>query len=205
MNNKTFKLLIIVCFLTIQTSLNAQKALNNKIGLTFSPLGISNLIGKSDNTSYIIKDKSFYSLGVTYMRGLNKWLDIETGLEYSNHNIGITPDFLNVIYMRTSEVKLILLNIPATVRANFLKYFFVNGGVLIDINVSDNIYIDNQTGIGGIVGFGANYNFDFGLSLFLNPYIKAHSWIDVGKREKILEKGLRFGITYDLRKIIKKK
>jgi hypothetical protein len=204
MNCRTLKLLIIVCLLTVQTSLDAQKKYSNKTGITFSSLGVNDIFGKSGNAKYIYEGKNFYTFGLTYIRGLNKWLEIETGLEYLNHNIKVNPNTLNDIFMRTQDTKLLLLNIPATLRANFLKYFFVNGGVLIDIDVSNNRYIENQTGIGGIAGLGVNYDFNCGLSVFLNPYIKAHSWVDVGERQKILEKGFRLGITYDLRKIIKK-
>jgi hypothetical protein len=185
--------------------LNAQKKYSNRAGITFSSLGVNDILGKSGNDGYIYEGKNFYTFGLTYIRGLNKWLEIETGLEYSSHNINISPNILlDNIFMRTRNTKLVLLNIPATLRANFLKYFFINGGILIDIDVSNNSYIGNQTGIGGIAGFGVNYNFDCGLSIFLNPYIKAHSWTDVGMRQKILEKGFRLGIAYDLRKIIKK-
>jgi hypothetical protein len=107
--------------------------------------------------------------------------------------------------MRTQKTEVNLLNVPATLKVKFLKYFFVNAGVLIDIDVSNSIYFENQTGFGGIAGFGANYDFNSGLSVFLNPYIKAHSWIDVSRRQKILEKGFRLGVTYDLRKILKRK
>jgi hypothetical protein len=195
----------------LQTSLNAQKEpgkLNNKIGLTFSSFGVNDIFGQSDDVSYKNDIKSFYTLGATYIRGLNRWLDVETGVEYSSYKVNATPNTLpgNAIYMRKPETKLNLLSVPATLRVNFFKYFFINGGILIDVDVDvSSNYLENQTGIGGIAGIGANYNFDFGLSLFFNPYIKAHSWLDFGPRQKILEKGFRFGIAYDLRRIIKKK
>jgi hypothetical protein len=208
MNNKTLKLWVVVCFLAVQTSLNAQKEHNSRIGLTVSSLGVGSIIGESSSTNYDLEDKSFYTAGLTYIKGLNKWLDVEAGVEYSNHNIGITPNFWNGaenVYMRIQKVKLQLFNIPVMLKANFLKYFFVNGGLLVDIDITNSDYIKNQTGIGGIVGLGASYDFDFGLSVFLNPYIKAHSWIDISEREKILEKGFRLGITCDLHRIIKQK
>jgi hypothetical protein len=186
--------------------LNAQKELNNKIGVTFSSLGVDDVFKKLDAERYGYEGKNFYTLGLTYIRGMNNWLDIEIGLEYSNHNIGIIPNTIigSNIFMQTQETKIALLGVPATLRINFLKYFFINAGVLIDIDCSRNIYFENQTGIGGVAGFGVNYNFDFGLSVFLNPYIKAHSWVDVGRQQKILEKGFKLGIAYDLHKILKK-
>jgi hypothetical protein len=186
--------------------LNAQKALNNKIGVTFASFGVNDIFGGINNADYNYKGTSFYTVGISYIRGLNKWLEIETGLEYSKQNIRLIPNIYPglEIFMRTEKMELILLNVPATLRANFLKYFFINGGLLIDLDISNNIFIENQTGIGGIVGLGVNYDFNFGLSVFLNPYIKAHSWIYAGERQKILEKGFRLGVTYDLRRIIKK-
>jgi long-subunit fatty acid transport protein len=187
--------------------LQAQKELSNKIGVTFSSLGTNDIFEKSNTTNYNYEGENFYTLGLTYIRGFNKWLEIETGLEYSRHNINIA---LNIMpgtnaFKRTQKTNISLLNIPVTLRFKFLKYFFVNGGVLIDIDASNSVYFENQTGFGAIAGFGANYDFDCGLSVFLNPYIKAHSWIDVGAQQKILEKGFRLGVAYDLRKIFKKK
>lgn len=216
MNYRTFKLLVIICLLAIRTSLyaqeesgilNAKNELTNKIGITFSSLGVNDIFGESDVSDYSYEAKNFYTLGLTYIRGLNKWLAIETGLEYSRHNIGIVPNIMpgENMFMKTQKTEMNLLNVPVTLRAKFLKYFFVNAGVLIDIDVSNSIYFENQTGFGGIVGVGVNYDFDFGLSVFLNPYIKAHSWIDVGTQQKVLEKGFRLGVAYDLRKILKKK
>jgi hypothetical protein len=207
MKHGILTLLIIVCLPAAQTLLNAQTKFDNKIGITASSLGVNDIFGDLGDANYSVEGKNFFTLGATYIRGFNKWLNIETGLEYSRHNISVARnDFPGTtVFMRTSETQLHLFNVPATLRANFLKYFFVNGGILIDIDISNDMYLENQTGIGGIVGVGVNYDFDFGLSLFLNPYIKAHSWIDVGTRQKILEKGFRLGITYDLRKIIKKK
>jgi hypothetical protein len=207
MNYRIFRLLIIICLLTVQTSLNAQKELSNKIGITFSSLGVNDIFNQSDNEHYTYEGKSFYTFGLTYIRGLNKWLEIETGLEYSKHNIDVIPNVMPGVppsFVRTPKTDITLFNIPVTLRAKFLKYFFVNAGLLVDMDVSKDIYLENQTGFGGIVGFGANYDFDCGLSVFLNPYIKAHSWIDVGAKQKILEKGFRLGITYDLWKILKK-
>jgi hypothetical protein len=205
-NNTVFKLILIICLSAMQTSLIAQKELSNKLGITFSSFGANDIVGDISYTNYNYKATSFYTAGFSYIRGLNKWLEIETGLEYSKHTIQIIPTVFPdmEIFMQTQKTKLSLFNLPVTLRANFLKYFFVNGGLFFDVDMSNNIHIENQTGIGGIVGLGANYDFKIGLSVFLNPYIKAHSWIYTEKQQKILEKGFRLGITYDLHRIVKK-
>jgi len=96
-----------------------------------------------------------------------------------------------------------VLNIPLTLRANFLKYFFINGGLFVDIDISTSSPVDNQTGIGALLGISVKYDFKNGISVFGNPYTKLHSLIpfsDTKYHQRILETGIRIGITCDLRK-----
>jgi hypothetical protein len=208
MKYKVLKSLIVICLLTVQISLDAQEKVgkSSRIGVTFSSFGANDIFGKTGTHNYLYESSGFYTIGVGYLVKLNKWLEVEVDAEYSRHTVNIAPNIFpgTDVFGAERTTKLSLLDIPATLRANFLKYFFVNGGLLIDIDFSANMYVDNQTGVGGIVGFGANYDFGCGISAFLNPYIKAHSWITSGDRQKILEKGIRLGICYDLRKIVKR-
>lgn len=95
-----------------------------------------------------------------------------------------------------------LIDIPVTLRANFLKYFYANSGVLFDIDISDSNTIDDQSGIGAMLGVGLNYDFGFGASIFINPYIKMHSIIPFSQEgsihQRLTESAVRFGITYQL-------
>ncbi|MDR1340632.1 MAG: hypothetical protein LBK58_11370 [Prevotellaceae bacterium] len=207
MKHGILNLLIAACLLTVHTSLNAQRETGSRLGITFSSLGTNDIFGGLSNQHYSLDDKSFYALGLTYIKGINRWLELDASLEYARYKMKVSanvyPDIF--VFIREQEMELSMFNIPVTLRANFLKYFFVNGGLLIDLDVSsNNPYIENLTGFGGIAGFGVNYNFDFGLSVFLNPYIKAHSWINVKNQQKILEKGFRLGFAYDLHRIIKR-
>ena len=144
--------------------------------------------------------KSFYTLGINYVFPCNHWLDIESGLEYSEHTILITPAPTGTPVFQHQE-NFSLLNIPVTARLNFLKYFFINGGVMIDIDASTSSPIDSQTGLGGMLGIAAKYNFKFGMSVFVNPYTKSHALIPFssGKYpQRLMETGIRFGIEYQL-------
>jgi len=181
---------------------NDSKIKNGKIGVTFSSFGENYVIrfeeplgAASYNSDY------FYTIGMTYVLPLQKWLEAETGLEYSKHSIIIQPDLPPNMDVTSRKEKISLVNIPITLRANFLKYFFVNGGLFIDIDSSINSPIDNQTGIGAIVGISAKYDFDFGISVFVNPYTKIHSLLPFQLErypQRILESGVRIGLTYDL-------
>lgn len=188
----------------LYTQEDVTKFKNAKIGITFSSFGENDVFifnefigGPSYNSDY------FYTLGINYVYPLNKWLEAETGIEYSSHNIVIQPNLPPNMDNSPRKANLTLINIPATLRANFLKYFFINGGLIVDIDGSTNSPIDNQTGIGAMLGFSIKYDFDFGISAFVNPYTKIHSLIPLQNwqyHQRIWENGIRIGITYDLRK-----
>jgi len=100
------------------------------------------------------------------------------------------------------SAKFSLINIPVTLRVNFLKYFFINGGILFDIDSSASSPIDSQTGIGSILGLGIKCDFKSGLSVFANPYLKAHSMIPFSSgdnHQRLMESGFRFGLMYQLK------
>jgi len=175
----------------------------NKIGITFSSFG-ENDVFRSDQLVGAASYNSdyFFIVGINYIHPLNKWLEAETGIEYSKHNIIIEPNLPPDMDNSSRKANFSLINVPVTLRANFLKYFFVNGGLIVDIDASTNSPIDNQTGIGAIFGISVKYDFKNGISTFVNPYTKIHSLIpfsDPEYHQRIWENGIRVGITYDLK------
>jgi hypothetical protein len=189
--------------------LNAQendtKTKNGKIGITFSSFGENDVFrfDELDGAASYNGDY-FYTLGITYVYTFNKWLEGETGIEYSKHNIIIQPNLPPDMDNSSREENFALVNIPLTLRVNFLKYFFVNGGLIVDIDGSTNSSIDNQTGIGTLLGLSIKYDFNFGISAFVNPYTKIHSLIPFQAEQyhqRIWENGIRIGLTYDLSKM----
>jgi len=182
---------------------NETKLGNNKIGITFSSFGKNDVFrfdeldgAASYNSDY------FFTIGFNYHHPLNKWLEAETGIEYSQHNIIIEPNLSPGMDNSMRKANFSLINIPATLKASFLKYFFVNGGLIVDIDASTNSPIDNQTGIGSILGLSVKYDFKNDISAFINPYTKIHSLIpfaDMKYHQRIWENGIRAGITYDIK------
>jgi len=146
----------------------------------------------------------FRTFGLSYVSALNKWLEIESGIEYSRHHIIIQPNLPPNIDAFPRKASFSLINIPVTLRANFLKYFFVNGGLILDVDASLNSPIANQTGIGVLLGLSVKYDFDAGVSVFVNSYSKLHSLIPFqteNHHQRVLENGIRIGFSYDLRKL----
>jgi hypothetical protein len=200
-NFLTFLFLFLISY-----SLNAQDTREHKspgkIGLTFSSFGDNDVIRfKQLDGAASYNDDNFYTLGINYLRPINTWLEFETGIEYANHKIIIIPNLPPNMDNSPHSTRLSLINIPVGVRVNFLKYCFINGGLLLDIDADPLSPVDSQTGIGGNLGFGLQYAFSFGLSVFVNPYLKAHSLIPFSSdnyHQRLMESGLRLGIMYKL-------
>jgi len=192
-----------VCFvfLCLSTLMSAQKG---QLGITFSALSDNAVVrfgsGYIDDSS-TDAGKSF-TYGISYLKPLNKWLELETGLEYlscpiETKSIVSTPNGVTTV---TRSATLSMLSAPVTVRVNFLKYFFVNGGLLLDVDVSSNSIINSQSGLGSLLGLGVKYDFKNGISVFVNPYSKIHLFPLSFERNQqhFQESAVRFGIVYKL-------
>ena len=196
---KLYVLLFI--FVLFASEMKAQKA---EVGITFSALSDNSIARFGDNyisDSGTDAGKS-YTFGITYLKPLNKWLNVETGIEFlqskaSIHSIVSTTSGVTTVFRYGT---LSLLNVPLGLRANFWKYCFVNGGVFLDIDVSSNSPVQTQTGLGSLLGFGLKYDFKTGISLFVNPYMKIHSFplSFQTDQEHLLESAVRFGVSYKL-------
>ena len=192
---------LVLVFLCLSTLMSAQKG---QLGITFSAMsdnGVARFGSGYIDDSSTDAGKSF-TYGISYLKPLYKWLDIETGLEYlscpiETKSIVSTPNGVTTL---TRSATLSMLSLPVAVRANFLKYFFVNTGLLLDIDVSSNSIINSQTGLGSLLGFGMKYDFKNGISLFVNPYTKVHLFPLSFERNQqhFMESAVRFGIAYKL-------
>ena len=200
--------LFLLCFI-VSFSTYAQKGdgetRKSQIGITFSSFGENDVVRSQELIGSASKSgDSFYTFGINYLYKLNNTFDVETGIEYSNHKIIIKPMVIPNMdtYSPNYSANLSLVNIPITLRVNFLKYCFINGGILFEMDTSTSSPIDGQTGIGSILGLGIKYEFKSGLSVFANPYIKAHSLVPFtsgDNHQRLLETGFRFGLMVKLK------
>jgi hypothetical protein len=191
---------LVLVFLCLSTLMSAQKG---QLGITFSALSDNSVarFRSVEDDSSTDAGKSF-TYGISYLKPLNKWLELETGMEYLSCPIETRSivGTINGVTTLTRSATLSMLTAPVTVRANFLKYFFVNAGVLLDIDVSSNSIINSQTGLGSLLGLGVKYDFKNGISVFVNPYAKIHSFPLSFDRDQqhFMESAVRFGIAYKL-------
>jgi len=194
MRKKIYFLLVLI----ISSSfLQAQKM---EVGFTLSLLSNNSIaqFGNAymDDASRTVGNSETY--GLTFLKPLNNWLDMETGIEFLKCEATVQsmiPSYSENIHKSFISV----INIPIDVRANFWKYCFVNGGVLVDVDVSQNSPFDSQTGLGCELGVGLKYDFKTGISIFVNPYSKIHALIPVTFNTNnlhLLESAVRFGVAY---------
>lgn len=142
----------------------------------------------------------FYSVGLSYLKALNSWLDVEAGVNYSKHNIKFTSH-LHLDGGKTfSRSNLQIVSVPVTLRANFLKYLFVNLGAVAGLETKHSI-LDNQSGIGAMAGIGFKYSFTPQVSAFVNPFLQQHAIIPFRSenyQQRMLDAGVRFGVSLKL-------
>lgn len=197
--NKTRLLIIAIC-LGACVSINAQT--KGTLGFTFSAFNNNQMLRPAEiSHDYTTVDgRGFMSFSADYWYPVNDWLDFETGVNYSLQNfrdIYNNPSLPNVAPLNPKDYNMHLVNIPMGIRAEFLKYGFVNGGILVDLM--------KEAGIGSYFGVGAKIESPIGFGMFINPYVKAHSIfpIDFNKEaDRILETGVRVGIFFNLGKSV---
>ena len=197
-----FSLFLILLSVYVKAQDSTKYEFTGNIGISYSSFG-DNKISRNDpligEASY--NSVRFFTIGIHYNKELYEWLDIETGVKYSKHTIRIDPVLYPPNDYPSYTENFSLINIPINLRANFLKYFFINGGPFLELDPSISSSIDSQTGIGFSGGLGVKYDFNFGVSLFVNPYLKFHALFPFSgesNQQKIYESALRVGISYDL-------
>jgi len=193
---RTLLLILILLF-----SFNTSFAQNKQI--------ISVQLGKANNLmirntnlvgSGSVEGKGSILFGVDYQTYKKARLSYQIGLDFSKNNFELTPAFQPDIDMspHKKEVKIIGLHFLANF--TFLKYAFVNGGVLLDYDMSPEDYsgIDNQSGLGISAGIGGKYQFsDFEISI--NPFVNSHSIIpfkESNYQQHLWQAGIKFGVGY---------
>ena len=217
------KIIIFVCTFFCYTISFAQRTdssiKKDKIGVTVSMYGTSDIIEFNPNLQNAgFSSSRIYTLGINYIHSINYRLDFETGLELSGFKINVLPG--GILYsadqygLITTSRNLELISIPFSIRTNLSKYFYFNGGILIDLDFSNltkstdttdedlKFIPDSQTGIGAFAGLGLKYDFKPGWEITLNPFAKIHSMVSFttwDHVQRLVETGCRFSITIPLK------
>ncbi|MES2417451.1 MAG: outer membrane beta-barrel protein [Bacteroidota bacterium] len=173
----------------------AQKTANTFLLTYGSGKGDIAHYGKIDGNLTTEHQKSLNSFGINYHEGLNKHLFIETGLIYINYKYTTTFNYPNLPQTETNNT-LKLLNLPIKIRLEFAKLFFLNAGLLMDINL-DQSDLAIESGVGATAGLGVQYYYKNRFGLTINPQANLHGLIT---GEGLIETNVTFGLAYRINK-----
>jgi len=140
-----------------------------------------------------------YNFGLSYLHGMNRVLDLETGLDYSYHYVLLHPAFTGEPRREPFEKRVKLLTVPLLLRVNLGDYVYVNGGPVLDIDISNPRQTARQTGIGAALGAGFRYPFKSGVSVFVNPNARLHGtyvFFSGPANYLVAEAGVKLGVAY---------
>lgn len=126
-----------------------------------------------------LKDKSLNIFSINYQKEIHQDLFLEIGASYFDLKYAIIPNLPNANSIATSA-KLQLLTVPIKLRYELGKYFFVNAGPFVDINMGTTNKTQSQydySGIGASIGVGLQYDFSSSFGAFINPQANFHGLI----------------------------
>ena len=127
----------------------------------------------------------YYALGIDYSRKLSEYFDLCTGMEYTYSNV-----MYSVYYSPRSNESLKLITIPAQIKFHLGKHFYLNGGMFVNVSAkySSGGMVTSRAGewvhtnnvnmlLGCGLGAGFEHEFDSGVVLSFNPYVR---WNGIG-------------------------
>lgn len=181
-----------------------KEASKSSIGISSTFLGKANIVyyRQVDGGAGYTGDQ-YYTFSLNYLYTINRTFQIETGITYATYHFVVTPNYGPPDEMIPYSTNYYQFSVPITIRINFERFFFVNGGFSFDYKVKNQTTYIDQSGIGAILGLGFNYPFKSGLGLFANPYFEIHRLIDFQEGNnagKLTEAGIRIGATYTFKK-----
>jgi hypothetical protein len=164
-------------------------------------------ISYSDGAKYgldVYKDyagKNYLTMGFDYHHRNSEVFEVCTGIAVTSNNM----DYLSTSYFEsnghTSEYAetFFILSAPFHLRAHFLQYLFVDGGVCLNYHPNKGY----TWGVGSSLGFGAEYVFESGITVSLSPmmqwnYLNFSNKFTGGDSEmdKLIQKGINIGVGY---------
>ncbi|AHM60353.1 hypothetical protein D770_10480 [Flammeovirgaceae bacterium 311] len=196
------KKFLIVLLMMISLAAYAQEGSKNSFGVTAGAGSATVLRANLDGGPNLDLERGF-DLGANYYRQIGGKLKFETGLFYHYNRLIQTPAPNPDVPRIATHYDVHLLYLPAFLRLNLSKNFFVNGGVMADIDMSNNMglstsrALSSQSGLGIGLGIGGEVAVFNTLYLQLNPYLNLHGALLVQRESypgRILDAGIKLGI-----------
>ncbi|HEY4786481.1 MAG TPA: hypothetical protein VIH57_10550 [Bacteroidales bacterium] len=163
-------------------------------------VGISFGVGKSFIYEAPVFDGPAYTglgsfdLGLEIHRQLRRTIFFETGVNWHHSKLKVSYANLPGNSTGPGNGQCNMLSIPSNVRFEIGDYFFINGGGLINIDITPNRIISSQTGLGMDIGLGVKLSVLHHFHVYINPYLNYYGLV-LFNNEDIPQKLLDSGIT----------
>ena len=108
----------------------------NTVYVTYSFSNATPIYNKHLDGSSGYDAKGASAFGVRLVTKSSKMIAFETGIDFISCKFNLEPAFHPGIDMTPRLESMRLLSVPVYVNLTFLKYFFINGCALLDIDIS---------------------------------------------------------------------
>lgn len=175
-----------------------------KIGLSLTPVGVQDVGPKETlDGGGSTESSGLFGMGAVLQYSFNHKWSLETGLEFSRQRIVRTGAFHPAEPAYEGKSTLKIWELPVMARFNFVRFLYVNGGLMFHVDGSGKgSEVDKQDGVGLQAGLGANIRLGNGFSVFVNPMIKRYSVLhfqDHGNYpDRVLSGNVKLGVMYRL-------
>jgi hypothetical protein len=188
-------ILAVLILLSTQAWSQSKNSISLFYGVAANDVNIHGAIG-----DYGYKSESGTVIGFGYAHNLTNSFALETGIQYSSNKalltyiVGGRGEF-------TSSGRVKLVTVPVYGKYTFLKYLYVNAGILVDFDFGydNDSVVNEQKGIGAELGVGGKYNFG-AVTVFINPFLQEHRIIGFnsnGRTNSLENAGVKFGVGYN--------
>jgi len=195
MKKTLFTFIWLTAFILFNANTYGQQ--NNTLSLVYGT-GNAGLLSRGIGSAGYAS-KGFTTFGLDYMRQINGFFSIETGLEYTDSQLLL--DYIDPPNPNFTPEKgtIQILSVPVYGNFTFFKHFFLNAGFSVDFETDNPAQriTSAQNGIGTFLGIGGKYTFRR-VNLFVNPFFRVNNMIRFNSDyyRKLVDVGFKFGLGY---------
>jgi len=149
-----------------------------------------------------IDNGNSFSLGINYNRKISEKIWFNTGVNYFKSLNDLHPAPTGEPIVITKDIKTELIRIPAKVRFDLLKWFYIKTGFSLDTELnSSGSYIDNQSGLAYSLACGINLNLNKQIYFNIEPEWNLLSIVPFNSndyQQHFQTSGVNFGVGFRL-------
>lgn len=195
-NCHKMKGLYIIFFLLLSANSIAQKTWYGEIA-AFGGGGANDIFRFKELVGAAsFSGNGFYTGGIRVRRFVGEWFSLETGLSFSEQKY--TMHSAPIPDVDVTSGRFGLLTVPAVARVDFLKFLFVDAGVVAGLQLGD-YGDDDLSGLGVTAGLGVSYRFESDMILTARAFANQHALVHFTAEEyphTLFNSGITIGIGY---------